>query len=74
MALRIKKIGDSRVVELPPELLAQLGWDTGDVLVAEVIEGGIKFTRAKTKHDRAMEIAREVMEKYRQTFEALAKS
>jgi putative addiction module antidote len=74
MASKIEKHGDKRVVVLPPELLAQLGWDVGDVLMAEIFEDGIKFTRAKTKHDRAMEIARTVMEKYRKTFEALAKS
>jgi antitoxin component of MazEF toxin-antitoxin module len=74
MASEIEKQGDKRLVVLPPELLARLGWDVGDILVAEIFADGIKFTRAKTKHDHAMEIARAVMEEYRETFEALAKS
>jgi antitoxin component of MazEF toxin-antitoxin module len=71
---QIEKDGDKRLVVLPPELLAQLGWDVGDVLTAEIFEGGIKFTRTQTAHDHTMEIARDVMERYRETFEALAKS
>ena len=70
----IEKDGDKRVVELLPELLPQLGWDVGDVLTAEIFEHGIKFMRTKTAHDHAMEIAMDVMEKYRETFEAVAKS
>jgi len=54
--------------------LARLGWDTGDVLVAEVVDGGIKFTRMNSKRDEALRIARDAMRKYRATFEALAKS
>jgi len=74
METEIEKNGDRRLVALPPELLAQLGWDVGDILTAEMSEGGIKFTRAHTAHDHAMEIAKDVMDEYRETFEALAKS
>ncbi|MGA3310886.1 MAG: AbrB family transcriptional regulator [Xanthobacteraceae bacterium] len=74
MASKIQKLGDKRVVALPPDLLAQLGWDVGDVLTAEIFEDGIKFTRTNTKHDRALQIARKAMDKYRAVFEALAKS
>ena len=74
MAPKIQRLGDKRVVALPPELLAELGWDVGDVLTAEIFEGGIKFTRTKTKHNEALQIARKAMKKYRAVFEALAKS
>ena len=37
----IEKQGKQRIVALPTELLSQLGWDVGDVLAAEVFEGGI---------------------------------
>jgi len=50
------------------------GWDAGDVLTAEIVEGGIKFTRRNSKHNEAMQIARKVMKKYREVFETLAKS
>jgi antitoxin component of MazEF toxin-antitoxin module len=57
MASKIRKLGDDRVVALPAELLAQLEWAVGDLLAAELVEGGIKLTRTKSKHARAMEIA-----------------
>jgi antitoxin component of MazEF toxin-antitoxin module len=74
MTSQIRKLGEKLIVALPPDLLARLGWDVGDVLSAEILEDGIKFTRTKTAHDHAMEIARDVMDEYRETFEALAKS
>jgi len=74
MESKIQKLGDKRIVSLPPELLAELGWGDGDVLVAEIVEGGIKFTRANNKHNEGMQIARRAMRKYRAAFEALAKS
>ena len=74
MTSKIQRLGDKRVVSLPRELLAELGWDAGDVLTAEVAEDGIKFTRRNSKHNEAMQIARKVMKEYRAVFEALAKS
>ena len=74
MASKIQRLGDKHVVSLPAELLAELGWGAGDVLTAEIIEGGIKFTRHDSKHNEAMRIARKAMKKYRAVFEALAKS
>lgn len=62
MTSKIQKQGDKRIVTLPPELLAELGWDTGDVLIAEIFEGTIKFTRASSKHNEALQIARKAME------------
>ena len=29
------------IVDLPPELLAEMGWDLGDILTVEVIDGAI---------------------------------
>ena len=74
MASKIQRFGDKRIVLLPPELLAELGWDAGDVLTAEILEGGIKFTRMNTKHKKALQIARKAMEKYHGVFETLARS
>jgi len=74
MDSKIQRLGDKGIVSLPPELLAELGWDAGDVLTAEIVDGGIKFTRMNGKHNEAMQIARKAMKKYRAAFEALAKS
>ncbi len=73
MMSKIQRMGDKRIVSLPPELLAEPGWDAGDVLTAELVADGIKFTRLNTKHNRGMQIARKAMRKYRAAFEALAK-
>jgi putative addiction module antidote len=74
MTLKIQKLGEKRIVALPSELLAKLGWEAGDVLTAEIVEGGIRFTRTNTKHNEGLQIARRAMKKYRAVFEALAKS
>jgi antitoxin component of MazEF toxin-antitoxin module len=73
-AAKIEKDGERRLVVLPPELLSQLGWDEGDVLAAEISNGGVKFTRVRTADNDAMEIAEGIMDEYRETLEALARS
>ena len=74
MASKIEKQGKQTIVTLSAELLAQLGWDVGDLLAAEVFEGGIRLIRTKTKHEHAMQIARRGMHRYREAMEKLAKS
>jgi putative addiction module antidote len=74
MEPKIEKQGERCVVTLPAELLAQLGWNVGDVLAAEIFEDGIKLIRTKTNHEHAMQIARRGMHKYREAMEKLAKS
>jgi hypothetical protein len=74
MQSTIHKCGDKFVVDLPIELSLKLGWGVGDVLSIEDVEGGLKVERTMTAHDHAMKIARECMDEYRETFEALAKS
>ncbi len=72
--LTIRKIGNSTGVILPKELLARLSLKEGDKLtVVEQTEHGIKLTTHDPKHAKAMKIAREIMDEYRDTFQALAK-
>jgi hypothetical protein len=61
-ALQIRKIGNSVGVILPKDLLARLKPD-----------GGLRLSPFNPKHARTMEIARQVMHEYRDTFAALAK-
>ena len=63
-----------RTIDLPDELVAQLGWRRGDLLSIEAEKGALRIVRAQTYHDRAMHFARRAMVKYRETFEALAKT
>jgi antitoxin component of MazEF toxin-antitoxin module len=74
MKFTVRKSGENLILVLPDEAVAKLGWTRGDVLAAEVIDGRLQIVHTQTFHDRAMEIARSGMVKYRKTFEALAKT
>ena len=74
MKLEVKKIGNSTGLILPKELLARLRLDKGDwVYVTELSDRSIKIAPYDPGHEKGMEIAREVMKEYRDTFKALAK-
>jgi putative addiction module antidote len=74
MVSKIQRLGEKCVVSLPSELLAELGWGAGDEITVEIVDDGIKLTRANSKHNEALQIARKGMRKYRLALEALAKS
>jgi len=72
--LQIRRIGNSVGLILPKELLARLKLKEGDKLyVIEEPERAFRLSPYDTKHARAMEIARQVMDEYKDTFRALAK-
>ncbi|MEA2888050.1 MAG: hypothetical protein QOD11_2410 [Bradyrhizobium sp.] len=73
-ALQICKIGDSVGLILPDGLISRLNLKEGDALYpVQQPDGSLLLTPHKPKHARAMEIAREMMHEYRDTFVALAK-
>lgn len=73
MKLELKKIGNSTGLILPKELLAQLDLAQGDwVYVVRTADKGVKIARYDPEHEEALEIARDVMREYRDTFKALA--
>jgi putative addiction module antidote len=73
-ALQIRKIGNSVGVILPKELLARLNLKEGDKFYpVEQPDGSLRLSPFNPKHARTMEIAREIMHEYRDTFAALAK-
>ncbi|MEJ2375553.1 MAG: AbrB/MazE/SpoVT family DNA-binding domain-containing protein [Pseudolabrys sp.] len=74
MKLTVRKSGEELAIVLPDDVVAKFGWKRGDVLSAEVVEGGLKIRRIQTIHDRAMGFVRRCMVKYRKTFEILAKT
>jgi putative addiction module antidote len=72
--LQIRKIGNSVGVILPKELLARLNLKEGDKFYpVEQPDGSLRLSPFNPKHARTMEIAREIMHEYRDTFAALAK-
>jgi antitoxin component of MazEF toxin-antitoxin module len=69
MKLTIHQADGKLVVALPDQMVARLGWESGDVLEAEIAGDGLKLYV-----DRTMRTADEVMDEYSQTLEELAKS
>lgn len=72
--LQIRKIGNSVGVILPKDLLARLNLKEGDKFYpVEQPDGSLRLSPYDPKHARTMQIAREIMHEYRDTFAALAK-
>ncbi len=73
-ALQIRKIGNSVGVILPKELLARLNLKEGDRFYpVEQPDGSLRLSPFNPKHARTMEVARQIMHEYRDTFAELAK-
>lgn len=75
MKIEIKKIGNSDGLLLPKELMQRLDLKRGQELhVTELAGGGVQLTPYDPDFEESMEIADRVMEKYKDTLAALAKS
>jgi bifunctional DNA-binding transcriptional regulator/antitoxin component of YhaV-PrlF toxin-antitoxin module len=74
MKLTAQKFGENVVIMLPDEFAARLGWRSGDVLEGQIVDDRLEIARTQTFHDRAMQLARRGMAKYRKALEALAKA
>ncbi len=72
--LKLRAIGNSVGVVLPKELLAKLNLGEGDALhVIEQPDGGLLLTTLDPNVAEQLELGRELMREYRETFRALAK-
>jgi putative addiction module antidote len=72
--LQVRKIGNSIGFILPKETAARLDLKEGDRLfLVEQPGGGFVLTPYDPDFEKAMEIADEIMDKYRDTLAALAK-
>jgi putative addiction module antidote len=72
--LQVRKIGNSIGFILPKETAARLDLKEGDRLfLVEQPGGGFILTPHDPDFEKAMEIADEIMDKYRDTLAALAK-
>ena len=73
-ALKLTQIGNSVGVILPKEVLARLRLEKGDtVFVTEAANGGVTLTPYDPSLDEQLEIGREFMREFRDTFHQLAK-
>ena len=74
MELKLRKVGNSVGVVLPKEVLAHLKVDEGDtVSVTEGPEGSLRVSPHKAEVARQMDVAQNVMKRYRHTLRELAK-
>jgi putative addiction module antidote len=74
MKIEIKKIGNSDGLLLPRELMQRLDLKRGQELhITELAGGGFQAMPYDPDFERTMEIADQIMDKYRDTLAALAK-
>ena len=74
MKIEIKRIGNSEGLILPRELMRRLDLKHGQQLhITELPGGGFQALPYDPDFERTMEIADELMDKYRDTLAALAK-
>ncbi|CAN5811188.1 transcriptional regulator [soil metagenome] len=72
-ALKLTQIGNSVGVILPKEVLARLKVEKGDVLFLTEAANGVTLTPYDPAIDEQLELGREFMREYRDTFHQLAK-
>ena len=72
-ALKLIQIGNSVGVILPKEVLARLKLSKGDTLHVTETPDGIALTPYDPGFEEQVELGREFMREYRDTFRALAK-
>ena len=74
LELKLRKVGNSVGVVLPKEALAHLNAGEGDtVSVTEGPDGSLRMSPIKVEVARQMEVAQDVMKRYRHTLRELAK-
>lgn len=74
LELKLRKIGNSVGVVLPKEALAFLKAGEGDTLsVTEAADGTLRLSAMNPEVSRQMEVAQDIMRRYRHTLRELAK-
>ena len=71
--LKLTQIGNSVGVVLPKEMLARLKLEKGDALFITETPDGYAITPYDPGLEKQLEVGREFMREYRDTFHALAK-
>jgi putative addiction module antidote len=72
-ALKLTQIGNSVGVILPKEVLAKLKVEKGDTLYVTETPDGVSLTALDPTFEQQLELGREFMREFRDTFRALAK-
>ncbi len=72
-ALKLTQIGNSVGLILPKEVLARLKLEKGDTVYLTDAPGAVTITPHDPTFEEQLELGREFMREYRDTFHALAK-
>ena len=72
-SLKLTQIGNSVGLILPKEVLARLKLEKGDTVFLTDAPGGVTITPNDPSFEEQLELGREFMRDYRDTFNALAK-
>ena len=74
MAYKVKvtTVGNSTGIVLPKELLMKLKIEKGDTLYVTETPGGVQLTPYQEEFARTMEVAQDIMRRYRDTLRQLA--
>lgn len=70
--LKVRRIGNSLGINLPKDVLSELGVSEGDLLRATSAESGIVLSRSDEAFAHHMELVEELMERYPNTLRTLA--
>ena len=73
MQTKLIQIGNSVGIILPKEVLARLKLEKGDTVFITDAPGGVTITPNDPSFEEQLEMGREFMRDYRDTFNALAK-
>ncbi len=74
LELKLRKVGNSVGVVLPKEALAHLNVREGDTLcVTDSSDGSLRLTPTKPEVVAQLEVAKDVLRRYRNTLRELAK-
>lgn len=71
-ALTIRKIGNSEGVIFPKEILARLHVGEGDQVFVTETPGGITLRSYNPEFEKQMNVAEDIMRRYRNTLKKLA--
>jgi len=74
LELKLRKVGNSVGVVLPKEVLAHLRVEEGDTLsVTDAPDGTLRVSAHDPEFARQMDVAKDVMRRYRNTLRELAR-
>jgi putative addiction module antidote len=74
LTLKLRKVGNSVGVVLPKEALAHLRVDEGDTInVVDAADGSLRVSAHDPEFARQMDVAKDIVRRYRNAFRELAK-